>query len=234
MTWGFSAPISTQSVNINQQKVLLGRPVFDHYQGWGCNKGICWCERNVGLRLGTAGGGRLGAPEEVGPVSSFDAALSGFCQDMIETMRLHHGIGLATVQVGRAERILVVDVPTQSRKFVSGLDQQELLQRTQEESGRYLGHAGPICLINPEVQYLSGTRVKIREGCLSVPGRCVDIVRPRYIRVKYQTVNGHWRELRAKDLLAGVYCRCDHLDGILLVDYEQNGAVAEPGGCMKI
>ncbi len=113
--------------------------------------------------------------------------------DMLETMYAAPGIGLAAVQVGVHERIIVVDVSDDS-------DQ-------------------PQAFINPEILSKEGTEV-MQEGCLSVPGVYEDVERAERIRVRARDRQGRPLEFDADGLLAVcIQHEIDHLDGKLFVDY---------------
>jgi peptide deformylase len=109
--------------------------------------------------------------------------------DMLDTMYEAEGVGLAAPQVGVLKRIAVVDVGD-----------------------------GPIYLINPEVIYAEGSCVD-EEGCLSIPGKLADVVRPKKVRVKALNEKGKEVIIEGEDLLARALCHeIDHLDGILFID----------------
>ncbi|HEX7966065.1 MAG TPA: peptide deformylase [Gammaproteobacteria bacterium] len=113
--------------------------------------------------------------------------------DMLETMYAAPGIGLAAVQVGVGERVIVVDVSEDS-------DQ-------------------PLAFINPEILSKEGTEV-MQEGCLSVPGVYEDVERAERIRVRARDRDGRPMEFDADGLLAVcIQHEIDHLDGKLFVDY---------------
>ena len=119
--------------------------------------------------------------------------------DMIETMYSAFGIGLAAVQVGFLQRIIMVDVPGANPRA-----------RTQLH-----------VLINPEiVATLTSTgNSPQREGCLSIPGVYEAVARPDYIKVRFYDRGGELREMEADGLL----CRAldheiEHLEGISVLD----------------
>ena len=121
-----------------------------------------------------------------------DAALQRLIDDMIDTMRAHHGVGLAANQVGVLLRVCVLEIP-------------------EEEEVRVL--------INPEVVEREGERV-VEEGCLSIPGYRGRV--RRSVRVKVKALDRHGREVRIKaedNLLAqALEHEIDHLNGILYID----------------
>lgn len=127
------------------------------------------------------------------PVSTFDAALEQFTDDLLETMYDAPGIGLAATQVDVHQRIIAVDVSE---------------DRDQ-----------PHILINPQLE-LFGDSVESEEGCLSVPGFFEPVKRAERIVARAQNAKGESFELPAEGLLAiCIQHECDHLDGKLFVDY---------------
>ena len=111
--------------------------------------------------------------------------------DMFETMYAAEGIGLAAPQVGRSERLTVVDV--EGKKFA---------------------------LINPEIVSSDNTTEKAEEGCLSIPDIYGDVDRPATVTVRFTDENGESREETASELLGRCFQHeIDHLDGKLFIDY---------------
>ena len=116
--------------------------------------------------------------------------------DMLETMYLAPGIGLAAPQVGVAERIIVVDVSKS------------------DEEGR------PYMMANPELIWKSEEIIVYEEGCLSIPEHYAEVERPKRIQVKYLDSENRGRILEADGLLATcIQHEMDHLEGILFTDY---------------
>ena len=112
--------------------------------------------------------------------------------DMFDTMRAAKGIGLAAPQVGRLERVAVIDV----------------------ESGKQ-----PIALVNPEIVSAEGI-AKAEEGCLSIPDVFGDVERPAQVVVRALDRNGASFEIAASELLARCFQHeIDHLHGKLFIDY---------------
>ena len=135
----------------------------------------------------------LGDPilrEETTVVPQVTDELRRLIDAMFTTMYAAKGIGLAAPQVGRAERIAVVDVDDQ-----------------------------PLALINPEIVLAEG-KVKGEEGCLSIPEIYGDVERAAHVVVRAIDRNGKPFEIDAHDLLARcVQHEIDHLHGKLFVDY---------------
>jgi peptide deformylase len=124
------------------------------------------------------------------PVSAVTEELRVLIDDMFDTMYHARGIGLAAPQVGRTERIAVVDVDDQ-----------------------------PLALINPEVVERAG-KAKGEEGCLSIPDIYADVERPKSVTVRAMDRDGKHYEVEATDLLARcLQHEIDHLDGKLFLDY---------------
>src|SRR5207237_4927566 len=88
-------------------------------------------------------------------VTEITDELKQLIADMFETMYAAEGIGLAAPQVGRTERLAVVDV--EGAKFV---------------------------LINPAIISWDGGSGKGEEGWLSIPDMCGDVERPQTVTIQ--------------------------------------------------
>jgi peptide deformylase len=144
---------------------------------------------------------RLGHPllrEMASPVTEFATqSLLDLVRDMLDTMRANNGAGLAAIQIGVLQRVVVFEL---------------------EHNPRY-PDAGPVpltVLVNPEIELLDHERDFGWEGCLSVPGMRGLV--PRYRRLRYRGRNelGEPIDRVVSDFHARVVQHeCDHLDGIL-------------------
>ena len=138
----------------------------------------------------------LGDPvlrQETTPVAAVTDEHRKLIDDMFETMHRAQGIGLAAPQVGRTERIAVVDV----------------------EGGKQ-----PLALINPQIVSSSASTEKSEEGCLSIPDIFGDVERPESVVVRALDRDGRAIEISASGLLARcMQHEIDHLDGKLFLDY---------------
>ncbi len=77
-----------------------------------------------------------------------------------------------------------------------------------------------MCLVNPELVWLSDEDAIYEEGCLSVPEHYAEVARPARIRVRYIDRENEIRQLEADGLLATVIQHeMDHLDGVLFIDH---------------
>lgn len=113
--------------------------------------------------------------------------------DLIETMRDSNGVGLAAPQVGIIKKIFVACPYVPEKEDV-------------------------IVMINPEITFKEGEQT-CTEGCLSVPGYIGIVNRPKKIRVKFQDLEGEWKEMEFEDFAANVICHeYDHLSGVLYTD----------------
>jgi len=142
------------------------------------------------------------------PVEVFDEQLAQTVTDMRETMHANRGMGLAAPQVGLKQRFIIVEYnPKESDEVIIPFT----------------------ALINPRVTWASSDRVKMVEGCLSLPGLEGEVARPRRVRVKAQDVTGQKIELRASGLFARILQHeIDHLDGILYSDRMTAGSHPTP------
>lgn len=131
------------------------------------------------------------------PVTSVTDDIVMLVMDMFETMHNANGIGLAANQVGRLERVIVVDI--------SDLEETK--------------HIKPLTLINPEILSNDGRRI-IEEGCLSIPELRGEVERTETIRVRFRDTNFELQEVEAGGLLARVILHeLDHLNGVLFIDH---------------
>jgi len=135
----------------------------------------------------------LGDPilrEQTTLVPEITDVLQTLIDDMFATMHAAEGIGLAAPQVGRSERLAVIQVDD-----------------------------APLVIINPEIVSTAG-RAKAEEGCLSIPEIYGSVERPERIVVRALDRNGTPFELEASGLLARcIQHEVDHLNGKLFIDY---------------
>ena len=78
-----------------------------------------------------------------------------------------------------------------------------------------------IVVINPAIKWYSDHTVNIEEGCLSIPGKHIELIRPSKISISFQDLSGKYKRWKLKSLEARiVQHEIDHLDGVLMTDYE--------------
>lgn len=145
---------------------------------------------------------RMGHPvlreraREVSKSDLLNPLVQKLVDDMIDTMREYHGVGLAAPQVHEGLRL-----------FVALLD---------EEPG---ASSDVVAVVNPEIVPASPAQEEGWEGCLSIPD-----IRGRVPRFTDVTVSALDREGKPLELkLKGFPARVaqhetDHLDGILFFD----------------
>lgn len=131
-------------------------------------------------------------------VTVFDDELRVFLSDLEETMRAGPGgVGIAAPQVGRFQRIVLVDCSV-TRKPVP--------------------NHGFMVLINPEITEWEGMKAG-REGCMSVPDYTGNVIRAERITFIAQDGWGESHEYQCEGYEArAVQHECDHLDGMLFLD----------------
>ena len=116
--------------------------------------------------------------------------------DMLETMYVAPGIGLAAIQIGIPKRIIVMDISREKE------------------------NKNPLHFVNPEIAWKADEDIIYEEGCLSVPNQFAEINRPKECHVKYLDYFGQPQLLKAEGLLATcIQHEIDHLEGILFIDY---------------
>ena len=116
--------------------------------------------------------------------------------DMVETMYAANGIGLAAIQIGFPQRIIVMDISKDKK------------------------NKSPMYFVNPIILNKATEQSTYEEGCLSVPDQFAEIDRPNKCEVEYLDYNGEKKLLKAEGLLATcIQHEIDHLEGILFIDY---------------
>lgn len=139
--------------------------------------------------------------EETGPVKENSKKLQKLIDDMFETMYNSNGVGLAAPQVGNSIQLFVMDVDAIT-----------------EETGE--PDLGPMVFINPEIKEKSGEKVKLEEGCLSIPDLRDDVVRPDRVVIEYTDREFNRQRLAAEGWVSRVVQHeYDHLRGVLFLDY---------------
>jgi peptide deformylase len=125
-------------------------------------------------------------------IDRFDDALRDEVRRMGQLMHDSLGIGLAATQVGVMHRVLVYRVEPE---------------------------AAIAALVNPVLEWASGEKEGMEEGCLSLPGVLVGVDRPIHVRVAARDETGEPILVEASGLEARVIQHeMDHLDGVLILD----------------
>ena len=148
------------------------------------------------------------------PVDAVSDATRALMDDMLETMYHANGIGLAAIQIGVPERVIVMDIAPSS----SDEDGEEGREDRYDLSG--LEDEGPRFFVNPEIVWTSDEMNNYQEGCLSVPGFYDDVERPAECRVRFLGYDGQEQEIHCEGLLATcIQHEMDHLNGIVFLDH---------------
>ena len=122
-------------------------------------------------------------------VADVDGKLVRLVEEMFEVMYEAPGIGLAAPQIGVQKQLFVFDND---------------------------GHTGTV--INPTIKESSGEWV-YEEGCLSIPGLYVEMVRPKQVLMHGWDLDGNEVEFEADELFARlIQHELDHLHGVLMFD----------------
>src|SRR5579859_5905165 len=132
------------------------------------------------------------------PVKKFDGRLRDVATAMNELMSKQKAVGLASIQVGILENIIII--------------------------GTQLQKNGPktTVMCNARILEAQGTQPSI-EYCLSVPGYRAELLRPLVMEVEYQDLTGKKHRIIVQDLGACVVSHeLDHQKGLLIKDYKDN------------
>jgi peptide deformylase len=139
-------------------------------------------------------------------ISKVDDAVRDLARDMLVSMYAARGIGLAAPQIGVHQQLLVIDLELEDPS------------------------SPPLVLINPEITGVGGTISTYEEGCLSIPGVYLDVVRPSVVEVSYRDAMGRPKKLKADGLMARcIQHEMDHLNGVLFVDRVTDEAKLQEG-----
>lgn len=134
-------------------------------------------------------------------VEVFNGALHDLLDDMYETMRAKNGVGLASIQVGVDQRVLIINVPLE----VEDGEHDQPKENTLE-------------MINPVIVKKDGTE-KFQEGCLSIPGVYEDVERAKHVKVEYFDRDGNKQAIEDDGFLAvAMQHEIDHLDGKVFIE----------------
>ena len=130
------------------------------------------------------------------PVATVDSHVKKLWDDMLETMYHAPGIGLAAIQIGVPQRLLVIDLSKEGEPKT------------------------PLFVANPEIVWESEARSDYEEGCLSIPEYYEMVTRPAEIKVRYLDRQGEAQEMLATGLMATcLQHEIDHLNGVLFIDH---------------
>jgi peptide deformylase len=123
-------------------------------------------------------------------VTDIDGKIARLVDDMFDTLYTSDsGIGLAAPQIGVQKQIFVWDMDDE-----------------------------PMVIFNPEIVESSGEWV-YDEGCLSIPGLYVEMLRPNEVLMRGVDIDGNTIEIEASELAGRLFQHeIDHLNGVLMFD----------------
>ena len=136
--------------------------------------------------------------------------LQALIDDMIETMGVAHGAGLAAPQVGQPLRLFVADLTSYAEDLA------------EDHDGVVPDYAtAPLVFINPELVFEEGAdETDIEEGCLSIPDLRETVRRPETLQIRFLDRHFQPHEWPVDGPLARVVQHeADHLDGVLYLDH---------------
>ena len=123
-------------------------------------------------------------------VDDVDGKIVRLVDDMFDTLiDSGNGIALAAPQIGVQKQVVVWDIDE-----------------------------NPLAIINPQIVESDGEWV-YDEGCLSIPGLYVEMLRPKTVLVRGIDLHGEMIEIEADELEARMFQHeIDHLNGVLMFD----------------
>lgn len=143
--------------------------------------------------------------EKANAVAVVTDELRALADDMLDTMHDSRGVGLAAQQVGRLERMCVIDIP-------EGCEEEE-------DEAFNAPIQMPLAMWNPEIVSLEGSQCD-KEGCLSFPNVGGTLVRAAQVTVQYLDRDNRPQMITVRGFLArAVQHEVDHLNGILYIDH---------------
>jgi peptide deformylase len=124
------------------------------------------------------------------PIENVDGRVIRLVDEMFDTLvDSGNGLALAAPQVGVQKQVVVWDF---------GED--------------------PLAIVNPEIIESDGEWL-FDEGCLSIPGLYVEMLRPKKVLVRGVSLDGEIIEIEADELEARMFQHeIDHLNGVLMFD----------------
>ena len=130
--------------------------------------------------------------EKVNPEEIKTEKFQNLISEMFKFMAENNGLGLAAPQIGKSIQLCTINFG--GDKYV---------------------------LINPKIVSKSWRKEICEEGCLSFPGKFIDIKRPRKVTIKALDEDGNILKISADGLLSkALQHEIDHLNGTLFIERE--------------
>lgn len=153
---------------------------------------------NQHLTIATTGDDILTLMAE--PVTVFDDKLRALAGSMLSTMLNANGVGIAATQVFSPVAM-----------FIMASNPNERYPDAPVMS--------PTVVVNPKILSTSAATEAGIEGCLSIPGQRISILRHSQIEVQYQSLDGQWQQQVLNGFVARIFQHeYDHLQGITLLE----------------
>src|SRR3990170_3593506 len=125
-------------------------------------------------------------------IKVFDSELQRLADDMLETMRVAPGVGLAAPQVGRSQRLILVE-------YAEPADEPADDPEAPPKPPKLF------IVANPEIVRHSTETVSGNEGCLSVPGYMGEVERYQSLTIKGFNPRGKPLRVKATGWLARIF-----------------------------
>ena len=134
-------------------------------------------------------------------VEVFDEGLHKLLDDMYDTMVAKNGVGLASIQIAEAKRILIINIPIEQ--------DDESIDQPKDNT---------IEMINPIIIKKDGLSIH-QEGCLSVPSFYEDVERYKMVEVEFFDRYGNPKTIKTSTFLAvAIQHEMEHLEGKLFIE----------------
>ena len=135
-------------------------------------------------------------------ITEIDDSIVALAQDLVDTMNVSFGAGLAATQIGELQSIAVIKAGYANLQ----LPIDPIISEA-------------IVMINPQLEFMGKDKFGWEEACLSIPDYQGKVRRFKKIKVSYSDLSGSLHEFILKDEHAGVVQHeTDHLIGKLFVD----------------
>ena len=148
-------------------------------------------------------------------------SIKNIIQDLIDTYKSRPCAGIAANQIGYDKQIFIG-----MKKVHKDIDTEyieELESRLSTEEGNSYPDNFEI-YINPQIdKFDQKSMKKDEEGCLSIPGVCVQRTRFDKIKIRYYNEDGHVFKKKINGFLSKLFQHeIDHLNGKLMINIDAN------------
>jgi peptide deformylase len=128
-------------------------------------------------------------------INKVDDKIRKLMDDMLDTIYLEHGVGIAAPMVGELLQVITIDLQVNGEKK-------------------------PLFMANPVISFKSDEQQSFSEGSLCFPGIKADVTRSSKIKVDFINYNNEPETLEAEGFLSQVIQHeIDYLAGIIFLDY---------------